>query len=148
MIKSLKYKHKYFYAELLGKIILESIYSGNSPLPECIIPVPLHALRLLKRGFNHSELIGRYLADHLHIPLEVHCCKRIKNTQQQSDLSVKQRRKNIAGAFSVQSPLNFQHIAIVDDVVTTGSTVNELARTLKLAGVSRVEVWACARATL
>lgn len=148
IIKSLKYKQKYIYFELLGKLLLDSIYTGNSQLPECIIPVPLHPLRLFKRGFNQSGLIASYLADHLHIPCMANCCKRIKNTQQQAGLSLKLRSKNIAGAFSVPASLNYQHVAIVDDVVTTGSTVNEMARVLKLAGVNRVDVWACARAVL
>lgn len=108
IIKSLKYKQKYFYSELLGKILLDSIYTRNSPRPECIIPVPLHAMRLFKRGFNQSELIASYLADHLQIPLETHCCKRIKNTQHQANLSVKLRRKIFLVHFL------YRHLSIIN----------------------------------
>ncbi|GAB6139939.1 hypothetical protein JCM14076_06680 [Methylosoma difficile] len=82
----------------------------------------------------------------LHIPLALQLCVRQRDTPHQTELSAKQRRKNMHNAFAVQKPLNGETVAIVDDVMTTGSTVNELAKALKQAGAGRVVVWVCARA--
>jgi ComF family protein len=71
---------------------------------------------------------------------------RIRETEQQTGLDAKQRRRNIRGAFAVAEPIKYKHVALIDDVVTTGSTVNELARVLKKAGVQTVSVWSIARA--
>ncbi len=115
-------------------------------MPDAIIAVPLHPKRLRQRGFNQAEEIARYIHQAINIPLVNQQLKRIINTVNQTSLSAAERQKNIRGAFlfSPQSKANF--IAIIDDVVTTGSTANEIAKVLKKAGVKRVEIWAFARA--
>ncbi|MCK5905425.1 MAG: ComF family protein, partial [Gammaproteobacteria bacterium] len=80
------------------------------------------------------------------IPLDTKSCIRQRNTPHQIDLPAKQRLKNLKNAFMINSPITAHHIAIVDDVITTGSTANELAKILKKAGVDRVDIWGCARA--
>ena len=114
--------------------------------PDLILPVPLHKSRYRQRGFNQAIEIGRTVAGKLQIPLDLTSCKRHRDTPHQSQLSAKKRRKNLKNAFSVIKPIHARHIAILDDVMTTGSTAHELAYVLKKAGVSRVDVWVCARA--
>ncbi len=118
----------------------------TSELPECIIPVPLHHNRYRQRGFNQSIEIARHLSRQLSIPLDLSSCIRNRDTTHQTDLPAKQRRKNMRQAFSVLNPMPYQHVAIVDDVMTTGATASALAAALKKHGVNRVDVWVCARA--
>ena len=119
--------------------------SKKSVLPKLVIPVPLHPKRLKERGFNQSQLIGKSIAKTLNIPCSTKGVKRIVNTQAQSGLNSTERKRNIKNAFSVERSLP-DHIAIVDDVVTTGMTVSELARQARKCGVKRIDVWCIARA--
>lgn len=114
-------------------------------MPECIIPVPLHQQRLRERGFNQALELSRIISKQLNIPLNYSLCHRDKATPFQSGLSAKQRKQNLKNAFKVAKNHSYQHVAIFDDVVTTGTTVNELARQLKQSGVRTIEVWAIAR---
>jgi ComF family protein len=145
LIHTLKFHNSYKNSRLLGRLISDSL-KDKEELPELIIPVPLHPIRYQQRGFNQSLEIARTVSRQLNIPLDYSSCQRKKYTLQQSALPAKQRRKNIRNAFTTSRPINAEHIVILDDVMTTGATVNELARTLKKAGVSRVDVWVCARA--
>jgi len=113
---------------------------------EVLLPVPLHRSRLLERGFNQSEEIARILSDRLNIPLDRTSLIRIKATEPQSGLSLNQRRKNILKAFRFDAHNNYASVAIVDDIITTGSTLSEITRLLKRSGVKHVEVWSLARA--
>ena len=145
LIARLKFNRQYKNARLLG-YLLATYLAKTVEIPELIIPVPLHKLRYKERGFNQSIEIAKTLSRQLNIPLDNKSCIRKRNTLHQIDLPAKQRRKNILNAFEVCKPVYAQHIAILDDVMTTGSTVNELAKVLKKAGVARVDVWVCARA--
>ena len=124
---------------------MSSIKHRKSNLPECIIPVPLHPQRLRVRGFNQALELARIIAKQLNIPLNYSLCQRDKSTPFQSGLSAKQRKQNLKNAFIVTKPHAYKHVAIFDDVVTTGTTVNELAKQLKNSGVETIEVWAIAR---
>lgn len=145
LITQLKFQHHYPYARVLGSLLARHI-GKSCELPDCMIPVPLHPLRYRERGFNQSLEIARHLAKHLAIPLDFECCVRNRNTPHQIELPATQRMKNVKQAFSVIRPLSYRHIAIIDDVMTTGATVNELAAALKQKGVERVDIWVCARA--
>ena len=114
--------------------------------PDALIAVPLHKNRMIERGFNQSELIAQHLQQQLKIPLLSQRVKRVRDTVNQSSLHADERRKNIRKAFSYRASSKINSVAIIDDVVTTGATANELAKTLKQAGVKKVEVWAFARA--
>lgn len=116
--------------------------------PDLIVPVPLHWRRQFIRGFNQSQWLANYLGRQLHISVDNKLLTRTRNTPPQQHLRRKQRQKNLKGAFQVKRPLEGQHIAIIDDVVTTGSTVSELSRLLKKAGASRVDIWCLARTPL
>jgi ComF family protein len=128
----------------LGGLLAESL--PDTEKPDCLIPVPLHKTRYWQRGFNQSLEIARVVAKQRNIALRYDICQRHRATQQQTQLTAKQRRSNVKNAFALIRPVPFQHIVLIDDVMTTGSTVNELARLFKQAGVPRVDVWVCARA--
>ena len=146
LIHQLKFNEKLAYSRLLGSMLADAIDKNDIGLPECILPVPLYKKRLRQRGFNQSIELARASANKFNVPLDVRSVMRVRDTQSQTGLNKKQRRKNIRAAFEIVEPINSQHVAIVDDVVTTTSTVNELARILKRAGVRRVDVWSIARA--
>lgn len=112
-----------------------------------LVPVPLHRFRLIKRGFNQAYELARYIGATLGIEVKMESLRRNRHTSAQSGLSRKQRRKNVRGAFywkSYQRPA--PHIALVDDVMTTGTTAMECTSVLKKAGAKRVDVWVAARA--
>jgi ComF family protein len=144
LILGLKNNAQYQNARLLGTLLAEQL--SKTQLPDCIIPVPLHPSRYRERGFNQSIEIAKTTAKVLHIPVDVSICIRHRDTPHQTSLTAKQRRSNIKNAFTVLKPVKGLHIAIVDDVMTTGSTVRELANSLKKAGAKCVDVWVCARA--
>jgi ComF family protein len=112
---------------------------------DLIMPMPLHPQRLKERGFNQSLEIAKLLAKRHHLPLNYNACTRIKYTPPQASLPLKERTKNIKGAFAVNVDLTNKRIAIVDDVMTTGASLNELAKMLKKAGAAHVECWVVAR---
>jgi ComF family protein len=145
LLLGLKFNGRLAQARLLGELMADWLISVVDAPPDHIIPVPLHNTRLRERGFNQSQELARPIAKRFGLPLNTADVRRIRATPQQSDLSRKERLKNIKGAFEVRRPLN-GHVVIVDDVMTTGSTAHELSRTLLNAGVERVEVWVCARA--
>lgn len=145
LIAGLKFSADYKHARLLGQLLAEHLMHTAS-LPDCIVPIPLHNKRYRQRGFNQAIEISRTVATELKLPLNLHSCVRVRDTPHQTALTAKQRRSNIKNAFAMIKPIAAQHVAIVDDVMTTGSTAHELAVTLKQAGVERVEVWVCARA--
>jgi ComF family protein len=116
-------------------------------LPQAIVPVPLHRSRLRRRGYNQALELAKPLAKHFDIPVWRDALQRIRATDAQTELSAAQRRRNVRGAFAVhpdgKAP---DHVALLDDVFTTGATLAECARVLKRAGIARVDVWALARA--
>lgn len=149
LIKLLKYKEKIFLSTFFSSILAQEIKTNNTDFPDAILAVPLHSLRYRKRGFNQSELIANDLQKQLGIPTISKICQRVINTSSQTGLALVSRKKNVRNAFSCKTlPSHVKHIAILDDVVTTGSTVNELARCLTLVGAEKIDVWACARAEL
>ena len=131
---------------LLAEAIARTQMEADAELPDAIVPMPLHLGRLRSRGFNQALELARPVSRRLQRPLLTRACVRDRATQPQSVLDTPgDRRRNVAGAFSLRRPLvGFRRIAIVDDVLTTGATARELARTLRTAGVEQVVVWACA----
>lgn len=145
LITSLKFHSNLTYAPLLAQNFVNAIQHRKNNLPECIIPVPLHRQRLRERGFNQALEFSRIISSQINVPLDYTLCERKKTTPYQSGLSAKQRKQNLKNAFNVTKPHTYKHVAIFDDVVTTGTTVNELAKQLKQSGVETIEVWAIAR---
>jgi ComF family protein len=139
IIHHLKYADRVSMAKPLGGI-LKRCLEREAFEGDLVIPVPLHRSRERARGFNQAEL----LAAHLGLPVETKLLRRRKNTLSQTGLSRSERTRNLAGAFEARREIHGK-IIVVDDVYTTGSTMNEIARTLKRAGAERVEVLTVAR---
>ena len=139
IIHHLKYSDRVSLANPLGGILKECLIRENF-CGELVVPVPLHRSRQRSRGFNQAEL----MASRLGRPMNTRLLRRRKNTPSQTGLTRNQRRQNLAGAFEVLEPVRGS-VIVVDDVYTTGSTMNEIARTLKRAGAERVEVLTAAR---
>ncbi len=124
-------------------------FQAVQTLPELLVSVPLHQNRYLERGFNQSYEMARALSKTLAIPCSDSWVERVLDTRRQSELSLKQRKINIKNAFVVDDEIKkYRHIALVDDVITSGSTVHELVKACLRQGVKRVDVWAIARAEL
>ena len=151
LVSQLKFQHHLTHANIFSQLLLATLqtrYDKQSMLlPEIIIPVPLHKKRLRQRGFNQALEIARPISKTLDIPLSTKIIQRVKYTQAQSLLTAVERRKNLRHSFALAKPIITDHIVLIDDVVTTGTTVYELASLLKKQGVKTVGVWAVARAT-
>lgn len=117
----------------------------HQPPPLQLIPLPLHPNRMKKRGFNQTLLLAKPLSKALGIRLDTQSLIRLKDTAPQSGLSRAERSMNIAHAFAITRPLEGAHIALLDDVMTTGQTLKAAAATLKTAGANTVDVWCIAR---
>ncbi len=144
LLHQFKYTNALYLAGFFSQLMFNSVNKATI-MPQCIIPVPMHPERLKSRGFNQAVVLSKLLAKRLRIPYNLNCCKKIKNTSAQASLSQKERLKNLKSAFSAAS-LEHQHVLIVDDLLTTGSTANEIAFLLKQNGVQRVDVCCPARA--
>ncbi len=145
LVHQLKFGEKISHAKAIGEMLLKQLLLTGEK-PDCLLPVSLHKSRMRHRGFNQSIEISRIIARRLAIPIELDAVVRHRSTVTQTGLNAKQRQKNIRGAFSVVEALNYKHVLIIDDVMTTGATVNELAIVLKKNEVQRVGVLSIARA--
>jgi len=143
LIKALKFHERLILIDFLA----DELASRITIKPDCLIAIPLHPTRLRERGFNQSQLLAARISKRLGIPLLTEACQRVRDTPPQSSLPWKERDKNMRDAFAVSSSADFvdSHVAIVDDVMTTGASLGELARTLKKAGAREVSVWVVAR---
>lgn len=107
--------------------------------------MPLHPRRVRERGFNHASEIARAIARHFGLPLDAASVRRTRDTPPQQGLKHDARRRNVRGAFDCTGDVRGQHIALIDDVMTTGTSLDELAATLKKAGAREVSCWVAAR---
>ena len=145
LLHEFKYHEGLYLCSFLATLIANAIPPAAKNT-QCLIPVPMHPKRLCQRGFNQAAELTKQLGHSLKLPYDLSLCKKITNTAPQASLNADQRRKNLQNAFSA-GLLPYQHVTIVDDLLTTGSTVNELAKILKKQGVVQVDVWCCARVT-
>ena len=149
MVRALKYHGQTAYARVLGEQLATYLRRvRRQPWPECIVPVPLADKRFHERGFNQAMEIGRTLQARLDIPMRADLVYRVRETREQAGLDRAERRKNVRKAFATSNRIDVRQMAILDDVVTTGSTADELARVLMRAGATQVELWAVARVSL
>lgn len=143
VLQQYKYGQLFTLARTMGLLFSAHI---SQPLPaDCLIPMPLHRQRLQERGFNQSAEIAKVISKQLHLPIRLEACHRIKPTPPQASLPYKQRIKNMQGAFACNADLTGQHVILLDDVMTTGASLNALAKTVKAAGARYVECWVVAR---
>jgi ComF family protein len=144
LLIQLKFNENLYLANSLVSHLIEH-FQRHDCLPEVLMPVPLHQNRLIERGYNQAFEIANILSNQLNIPIDTQALKRTRYTESQLGLSANQRKKNILGAFKYESVIKYSHVAVVDDIVTTGSTANEITKTLHRAGVTNVEIWGLAR---
>lgn len=147
MVQALKFKNQLAEGRVLSHMMCEYVSQQSVDLPDVLIPLPLHRARMIKRGFNQAYELASYIGRTLSIPIHAGGLRRNRNTDAQSGLNRQQRRKNVHGAFywrGAEPPP--PHIALIDDVMTTGTTATECARVLKKAGANRVDIWVAARA--
>ena len=147
MILNLKFCDKTTYAETLANFLYSAGMDIWKQNPDFLIPVPIHHIRLLKRRYNQCALLAKYLSDKVSVPTDYRSLIRVRNTIPQIELSGKARRTNLRHAFEVKFPQNIKgkKIVLIDDVSTTGSTLNECAKALKKAGASKIYALTLAR---
>lgn len=144
LIQGAKYHGRFDWLDLLGRRLSDRIRTRADTI-DAIMPVPLHRSRLRERGYNQSLELARPLSKRLGIPLSLDV-ERVRATAPQKAMSRPERRRNMRGAFAARGEFNGLRVAVVDDVMTSGATVDAVARCLRQAGAASVTVWVVARA--
>ena len=140
LVQALKYQHRLALTDFLAATL-----AGEPPAVDAILPMPLSPLRLRERGFNQAVELARPLARRWGLPLLLDVCRRPREAPPQASLPWQARRKNVRGSFECRVDLAGRRLLVVDDVMTTGASLDELARTLKKHGAARVEARVLAR---
>ena len=143
LIADLKYHDKLALTHLFAIKMAQQL--KQRPKPELLVPIPLHPRRLRERGFNQSQELAKQLSRLLAIPVRHDILIRVRDTPPQASLPFSERKKNMKQAFQIKSTDIPSHIALIDDVLTTGHTANVAAKRLRQAGVDTIEVWTIAR---
>jgi len=141
LVQALKFNEQLAIANCLADALAERI----TVRPDCIVPMPLHSARLKQRGHNQSLELARRVAFRLNAPLLAHACRRVRDTPPQSALTWKERGKNMRKAFLCTEDFTGKHVAVVDDVMTSGASLNALALALRRAGAREISAWVVAR---
>lgn len=143
LIADFKYHDKLYLSDLFARLMRDKL--PKQVLPDLLIPIPLHSNRLRQRGYNQSLELAKALSRQLGIPNSHHHLIKLLDTKSQASIPFKARKKNIQDAFQVIQSDVPAHIALIDDVLTTGHTANAAAKPLRKAGATRIEVWTVAR---
>ncbi|ANG61855.1 hypothetical protein A8C75_04735 [Marinobacterium aestuarii] len=144
LIPLIKYQGQTGQLGWLADGLADHLQHCDGELPQVLIPIPLAPSRLRRRGYNQAALLAGRLGRDLGIPIDLRSLAKPKETAHQMELKGEARRHNLRGAFSWSGPA-YDHVALIDDVMTTGTTVSEISRLLKKAGVRRVDIWVLAR---
>ena len=153
LVQSFKFRADLKLAAFFADVLTASVSAhyralAINALPTVVVALPLAHRRLRERGFNQAALLADGVARRLNLPAAHDAMLRIRETQPQSGLTREARIKNIRGAFDCSTSLDGRHVAIVDDVMTTGATLSEAAKVLKRAGAVRVDAWVLSRAVM
>lgn len=144
LVPRFKFHHDLAAGRLMAELMAQAL--AQAPRPEALIPVPLHAARLRQRGYDQALELAKPLSRALAVPLMDDALLRSRATAAQSELDAAARQRNLRGAFAVRAAAALPaHVALVDDVMTTGATLHAAAKALRRAGVARVDAWVCAR---
>ena len=141
LVQALKYDQQLVLVNSLADKLAQQV----KVRPDCLIAMPLHPARLRERSFNQSLELARRVGRKMAIPLLLNACQRVRDTPPQTTLSRKERSKNMRRAFACTQDLTGQHVAVVDDVMTSGASLNEVAQVLREAGAREVSAWVIAR---
>lgn len=144
LVQEYKYGRRLALAGWFAEALIEA--TRRLPRPDRIVAMPLSAARLRERGFNQALEIARGVGRALRVSVAMELCSKIRETQPQVELPWERRAANVRGAFACNERLDAERVAIVDDVMTTGASLNELSRVLKRAGAASVQAWVVARA--
>ncbi len=147
LLPAFKFHQSLAAGRLITQLMAKQWQRQKIPRPDLVIPIPLHVGRLRQRGYDQALEIARPLARALALPLAQHALYRLRATHAQSELDKAARKRNLRNAFALHAkhPLP-AHVALIDDVMTTGATLESAALALRRAGVRRVDAWVCARA--
>ncbi len=153
IVQNFKYGQNLVLTKLLASLLYDAYQTKRHhatpiALPMAFMAMPLARTRQIERGFNQSQEIARNLAKKLRIPLLDGLLSRIKDAPKQATLPWRKRHQNVRQAFSCIASLSGQHIALVDDVMTSGATAHAAAQVLLKSGANRVDIWVVARATV
>ncbi|WP_291993790.1 ComF family protein [Candidatus Accumulibacter sp. ACC003] len=143
LIQSFKYGHRLVLGDYFGQQLAALAAASQADL---IVPLPLHPSRLRGRGFNQALELARPVSKAWRTPIDARSCRRIRHTAAQADLPWRERAKNVRGAFHCEADFTGQRLLLVDDVMTTGASLNELALTVKRCGAAQVTLLVLARA--
>ncbi|MFW5488840.1 MAG: ComF family protein [Desulfovibrio sp.] len=147
LLRAYKFRSALGLGKLLQSLVVETFFLREYRVPDLIVPVPLHPRRLLERGYNQSRELGRRLAARLERPLTLHALERVRCTIPQVSLERKDRLRNVQGAFQArEGEVAGRRVLLLDDVMTTGTTLRECTRVLLQAGAAAVDVLVLARA--
>jgi ComF family protein len=142
-----KFRSDLAAGRVLADLMIERAHFETPARPAALVAVPLHRSRLRERGYNQALELAKALSAAFLVPLAGNLLVRVRATAAQTGLDAAARRRNLRGAFDVANVRDVpEHVALIDDVMTTGATLRECARVLRRAGVARVDVWALARA--
>jgi ComF family protein len=150
LITRFKHQARWPFGRLLGERLglhLQHAFTDGLPQPDLLVPVPLARRRLRQRGFNQAQMLAQWLGGALKLPVDEHLLERVVDTPPQQQLDAATRRRNLRQAFCLApgTVIKGRHLALIDDVLTTGATAEALARLLKRAGAVRVDVYCLAR---
>jgi ComF family protein len=141
LVQALKFREQLNLADRLADKLAERVVVR----PDVIVPMPLHPVRLRERGFNQSLELARRLSSRLGVPLLPHPCERVRDTPPQAAMTWRERGKNVRKAFACSVDFSGQHVAMVDDVMTSGASLNELGAALRRARAREISAWVVAR---
>ena len=146
MLRQLKYHSRLHVVPALSEALAEQVLRRSGSMPQALLPIPLHASRLRWRGFNQATLLARETGRLLGIPVDTRLLLRTRATPTQTRLAERMRKKNLRHAFAVKASGRYDAVAVIDDVITTGATMDSACRVLRQYGYSRISAWAVARA--
>lgn len=145
-VHRLKYGAQFEQSRVLGALMGRELAARTGPLPDLLIPVPLPRRRMFLRGYNQAQELARAVSRVVGVPIDATAARLVRAPGDQIGQTAAQRRRNLRGAFRIERDLTGKRVALIDDVMTTGATLDALARAARKTGAAHIEAWALARA--
>lgn len=144
-IHAAKFEASFIHCRLLSQLLSHTLAGRSTPWPQSIIPMPLHSHRLRQRGYNQAIELARTVCQRFALPMDTRSLQRHRYSQPQSKLALKERKTNVQDSFQLRRPLSVSHIALLDDVSTSGHTLEAASRALLKQGPLELEYWCIAK---